>query len=341
MTVKNLKNVNILVVHNIVMNLFDSTAERHAELAPLFQRAGVDMSTCLEAYDYVREKQHYLCRSVALIAEYRDLMNSPGGAFVEHRALHIAYMKIVNGLAKKFGWSMAIGSQNGILNRAEGRATCSFCETPVCKEDKLCSSCYAETPRNQIIITHKDYSRTNVSSKFVYNRVSHFVDCIKQFQGKQNVVVPASVYAMIDAKLGQYRITIDSDNRHVRYSKVTRRHIYKFLKDMRLMKQYENLHLIYYTLTDSKYDIDHLEVQLVDDFKQLSDAYDAYYDKRKCPRKNFLHSQYILFQLLKKYDYACDIDDFNLFKTIERKMYHDTVCNRLFKQLHWKFTSTF
>ena len=61
----------------------------------------------------------------------------------------------------------------------------------------------------------------------------------------------------------------------------------------------------------------------------------------KLIEKNFINTQYVLFQLLRRHKYPCKRADFNILKTIDRKSFHDDVCKSLFEQLGWNFTALF
>jgi len=193
--------------------------------------------------------------------------------------------------------------------------------------------------------TSLDYNRATVTGKFIYNRVLHFQDCIKQFQGKQNCKIPNSVYTDLENKFVAYRLVLDSTNPLVRYSKITKQHILMFLKELKYVKHYENVNVIYSTLTCKKVDdISCLEKQLVEDFKELVTLYVNLHSKDKSEelgRKNFLNVQYLLYQLLKRHGYDCKIEDFSILKTTDRKQFHDKICSNLFQRLGWNFTRVF
>ena len=61
----------------------------------------------------------------------------------------------------------------------------------------------------------------------------------------------------------------------------------------------------------------------------------------KFDRKNFINTQYVLFQLLRRHKYMCKKQDFNILKTIDRKSFHDDICKELFEELGWNFTAIF
>lgn len=245
---------------------------------------------------------------------------------------------------------------------------------------RTCLICSTQKERSEIGITYKDYARVNIVSRFIYNRVLHFNDCIKQYQGKQNCKIPENVFNDLDKKFAAFRLFVCDDTNTstkedallrisdgsesnksiappsyvvcfgrrpdpVRYSKITRAHIMMFLKDLKYTKHYENANLIYTNLTNKRVDdITHLEDKLVQDFKELIALYDEIYGKDKkeeIDRKNFLNSSYLLFQLLRRHGHPCKIENFPILKTVDRKLFHDTICKNLFFKLNWKFTPIF
>jgi hypothetical protein len=214
--------------------------------------------------------------------------------------------------------------------------------------NKICMYCANQDMCLETGITYKDYGRVNVINRFIYNRVIHFNDCIKQYQGKQNCKIPEAVFENLEKKFLSHRLLILTNEKNiqhpdpVRYSKITREHILMFLKDLKYTKQYENTNLIYYMLTNKRVDdITHLEDKLIDDFKKLICLYDEEQNKEKTERKNFLNSSYLLFQLLRRHGHQCKIENFAILKTIDRKIFHDEICKNLFSRLRWKFTNIF
>ena len=119
-----------------------------------------------------------------------------------------------------------------------------------------------------------------------------------------------------------------------------------YLKQLKLPNHYENANYIYYVLTGNRVDeiSDSLEKKILDDFQQLSCLYDKTFGKDKpfeLNRKNYMNASYVLFQLLRNREHPCKRENFSILKTIEKRRFHDKICSELFKQLGWRFTSTF
>ncbi|UUT40563.1 replicating factor [carnivorous sponge associated iridovirus] len=311
----------------------------------------------------------FFARTHTLIDEYTSILKKPISHIKEDNLpilrrkneLIIGFLDIVRQVAKSKDWSdLDIPDNPEKVDNIDLSSYCPSCENT--DEDrfeiddfnrKTCLNCSTQQYAIETGITHKDYTRVNIVGKFIYNRVLHFQDCIKQYQGKQNCKIPDKLYQDLDGKFIAYRLLITNTANatgtelpnHIRYSKITRNHIIMFLKELKYTKHYENVNLIYFTLTSKRVDdISHIEDKLVDDFKELVSLYDEIHGKDKpeeLDRKNFMNVQYLLFQLLRKHGHPCNIGNFTILKTVDRKLFHDTICKNLFDKLGWKFTPTF
>lgn len=207
---------------------------------------------------------------------------------------------------------------------------------------QICNICASEQAMFSQFSSYTDSSRVNISSKYSYDRKSHFRECIAQYHGKQNVTIPEKVYAELDKQFIFHGLLLGDLNtiRITRYANITRKTIMTFLKELGYPKQYENLNLIHSTITDTKLDdIDYLNEQILLDFDVLSELY----DKRSVDtnRKNFINTQYVLFQLLRRHGHPCDKEDFTNLKTVDRKFFHENIIKNLFEELQWNYTSIF
>ncbi len=315
------------------------------------------------AHERETARSLFFSRTHTLIAEYTYILKQPISHIKEDNMpilrrkndLVINFLNIIRELVKTKEWNeLDIPTNPDRVDNIDLSSYCPSCEN--IDEDrfevdefnrKTCLNCSTQQYAIETGITHKDYTRINIVGKFIYNRVLHFQDCIKQYQGKQNCKIPDKLYQDLDSKFTAYRLLIKgADNtNHIKYSKITRNHIMMFLKELRYTKHYENVNLIYFTLTNKRVDnITQLETCLVDDFKELVSLYDDIHGKDKpeeLDRKNFMNVQYLLFQLLRRHGHPCKIENFTILKTVDRKLFHDTICKNLFDKLGWKFTPTF
>lgn len=202
----------------------------------------------------------------------------------------------------------------------------------------ICIECGAQQEVHSATISFKDIDRVNISAKFTYERLIHFRDCINQYQGKQNTTIDPVVYKSLEEQFERHHLLVGDKNtpNKIKFKNITKDHISIFLKDLRYTRHYENINLIHYVLTEiPPDDISHLENKLMDDFIVLTELYNKYKQEHKIPRKSFINSQYVLFQLLNRHKHHCKREDFNILKTIDRQYFHDEVTKDLFQELGW------
>ena len=363
---------NILSLNTVFLNRFEEEEKTNAERLKLLESflngeyTFDDMvkSELIKQREIIVKslgnKQMYIAKTRLLVDEYANILKQPLSRDSEKdnpmikrkEEICSEYYSIVKEIIRKKNWfDIQIPSERERSDNVE-LSVCAVCgndESNLFEVDefnrKTCLNCSTQHSAIETGVTHHDYNRVNVVGKFIYNRVLHFQDCIKQYQGKQNCKIPDKLFADLDYKFKAYRLLIESDIPHIRYSKITRTHIIMFLKELKYTKHYENVNLIYFTLTNKQVDdISHLEQKLVEDFKQLVALYDGLHGKDKpeeLDRKNFMNVQYLLFQLLKRHNHPCKIEDFTILKTVDRKQFHDNICKNLFEKLGWNFTPTF
>ena len=240
----------------------------------------------------------------------------------------------------------------GIMNeKAVETKICEKCGSDLLLESEgfiICVNCGDETVMKASSSSYKDAERVNVGSKYTYDKRIHFRDCMNQYQGKQNSTIPQKVYDELIHEFSQHGLLLSSSDPKTKFSKITKEHILLFLKETKNSKHYEDAVLIHHNLTGVKPpDISHLEQDILNDFDQLVETYEKLYKNNNTKmligagRKNFINNQYVLYQLLKKHGHPCDISEFNILKTVERKTYHDEICRHLFSDLGWNFVSVF
>lgn len=342
---------------NIILVLFENISEKYS----ITDKNEIEKFKKVFSNDNTADM--FKAQTMFIIEEYAKILKNP----ISHKRnliLHIlkkkhelvnAYLSISQTFAKNRNWTdLYIPACNDFkaVENSKTEDVCINCGNfDVDNFDydeynrRICLECFSQFSDIETGLTPNDYSRINTMSKFNYNRILHFQDCIRQYQGKQNCRVAEKIYKDLEQKFKAYRILIDNTNPQIRYSKVTRNHIVVFLKELKHIKHYENVNLIYFTLTNKRFDdITYLEEHLMDDFKKLIVLYDSLHGKdmpAQLNRKNFMNIQYLLFQLLKRHGHKCKIENFTIIKTIDRKLFHDNICKNLFNILNWKFTPIF
>jgi len=203
----------------------------------------------------------------------------------------------------------------------------------------ICLNCSSQQFILRNVTSYKDINRINISTKYMYDRKIHFRDCINQYQGKQNSSISQEVYDDLIREFESHHLiepVSEGKNSKERFKNITKEHISIFLKELSYTKHYENINLIHYNLTGIKPDdIGYLEDKLLDDFDIITEAYDRIF--KNLDRKNFINTQYILYQLLIRHKHPCKKEDFSMLKTIDRKNFHDEVCKILFEEIKFTF----
>lgn len=331
---KELKNLKTLISDNKIPSYTKYNIKKQMNILEEF----IDDITHDRTYSY------YIMESSNIIDQYNDFINKPitidfmsskKNTNKPNYLLINEYIKIYNKYNTKIIYN----------NKLE---TCIYCKNNTFDTiDNLviCTQCGNTV---NILIqqsSFKDSERINITPKYTYNRKSHFRDCINQFQGKQQVNIKQSVYDELlkQFELNHLLVGDETTSKEIRLSKITKKHIQLFLKETKNSKHYEDINLIYSTITGKKTnDISHIEDDIMEDFEILTQAYDTLYKKdNSFERKSFINSQYVLYQLLLKHNYPCNKHDFNILKTTDRQTFHDEICRELFKYLGWNFKCIF
>ena len=222
---------------------------------------------------------------------------------------------------------------------------CSNCESRDLDDNDdymiTCRDCGAQHEAIPLTATYRDSQRLNTTATYEYDRKSHFKEVLSQYQGKQNAVVSPAVYSKLEELLDTYGLVDKkANNRLDRFRRVSRAHIKSFLKDMRIKKHYDDHIFIHSTITGQKApDLSRWEDDIQDDHKMMLEVYNNLPDSVVGARKNFLNSRYVLQQLLLKRCIPFNKDDFVFLRSIDRMIAHNRVCEAIFKELDWKFTT--
>jgi hypothetical protein len=284
----------------------------------------------------------YILETIDLIEEYKKILNKPikltfmGKPTKNNKEKQDIIDKYVN-IIKDY-----VKLEENSKKPSPKYISCVNCDNKkdfdiIDRSIYVCTKCFAQQTVLKYNSSYNDIDRINISSKYMYDRKVHFRDCIKQYQGKQNSTIPEKVYLELINELDNHHILLDNPNKEIRFKNVTKNHVLLFLKELGYSNHYENVHLIHFMLTGKKpHDISSLEDKLLDDFDILTELYDKEY--KDINRKNFINTQYVLYQLLSRHKYKCNKEEFIILKTIDRKFFHDEVCQHLFENLGWNHT---
>lgn len=199
----------------------------------------------------------------------------------------------------------------------------------------ICGVCFAEVIK-MAYYNNRSYNVT--VNKCNYDRMIHFKECIKQYQGKQNTFISPDVYTNIENALYTNGIIGDpSLDRTTRFQNVKKNHIMYFLKELGYSKHYDDYALIHCNMTNKKpNDISYIEDKLIADFEKISEKY-LTLNSNLTERKNFINIQFILYCLLIKHNHKFDKEDFSIIKSIDGKIERDKRCKNIFESLGWDY----
>lgn len=321
----------------------------------------------------------YMFYSMPLIERYKELIKTPVKlSFMSSHRLQIQRDSIYNEkkkilleyyeLLKKYQLAVNVIIPDEYLSEFNNiiviDGACSCIDTTTCQNCKgdiirctdcdnsefdidgnlfTCINCGLQLDLINATSCIKDIDRINISSKYTYDRRSHFKECINQFQAKQNQNIPDKVFDDLYHQIRIHNLEDGDENApaEIRYQRLNKEHVQMFLKELNHTKYYEDIIYIYHKITNKPPDdISHIEAKLMEDFDTLIEKYDEKYkNSPNHKRKNFINIQCILYQLLLRHGYKCKRSDFNILKTIDKKYIHEDIINELFKELSWNFQS--
>ena len=363
-----MNNIDILLIHRNILKKFNEERENINKYEKEIKKIKNSLNSLLtyrmknnlknnliklqQKLDNINSNKlfnFYIMESTEIIEKYKKILQKPvvfsffgkrENKRQEKDELIRNYIKI----AKKY---TTIENISNLSPQKKINKTCNYCKSSKCLEtvenEEICLECGKVTHISSTNSSYKDSERINMTAKYTYDRKVHFKDCINQYQGKQNVNILPEVYEKLTEQFQLHGLLQNSRNKIKKYEKITKKHVFLFLKELGYSKHYEDVILIHYNLTGKNPDnISHLEPKLLEDFDLLVLQYDKKYKKNnKLSRKNFINTHYVLYQLLRRHKYNCKKSDFNILKSNERKSFHDKICKELFKELNWNFTTTF
>ena len=301
---------------------------------------------------YGQKLNFYIAESAHIIERYKQILQTPVKlSFIgkasrdnqEKKDITLTYIKIAQKYTDMTG-DILISPKKSII------VVCNNCPNKnlfdiIDNSIYICIQCGSQQEILLHTSSYKDVDRINISAKYTYDRKVHFRDCINQYQGKQNSTIDDKVYKNLLEQFSKHHLLIGNKktSKEERCKNITKEHIHLFLKELDYTKHYENVNLIHYHLTGNKPDdISLLEDRLLDDFDQLTDFYDKKFkNKPGFDRKNFINTQYVLYQLLMRYKHPCKKEDFTILKTVDRKSFHDDVAKICFEELGWNHQPLF
>ncbi len=195
-----------------------------------------------------------------------------------------------------------------------------------------CVECGVTSTVSNLESCFKDSERVNASSTYMHDRKAQFQICISNLLGRYTCTVPANVFKVLEAKMESHDLLIDSRKKSIRFSRISKSHIFLFLKESGFSKFYDCAPYIYSKLTNKK-NISFVEIEnfILDDFDKLLAEFDKLPAKMRSS-SNFNNST-ILYQFLRRYNVTVPYDTF----TNKSNINDDDVLIDLFNKLNWTF----
>lgn len=273
----------------------------------------------------------YIHRTEKILEEYNNILGEPikvdfmgNRVFDQEDRKQTIVMEFLN-VAKDYIQVQPIEGQKRSM-------LCEECRVELQREEDflfVCPLCGFAVKHFASIASYQENNRINVAQRYVYDKRAHFGDSIKKFQAKQNTTISEDVYRDLWDKLQSHDILIE---------KLTKDHLYEFLKLTGHSDHYEDITLIYCEMTGkTSPNISNLEQKLF----SLFDEVDPVYERVKpLGRVNFLNGQFVLFKLLQKLKFPCREEDFYILKTREKMLEHDQIWKRICQELSWTYIAT-
>jgi len=276
----------------------------------------------------IREAQ-YIYETESILERYTNLLQKPirvsfmTNATIDRKERHSLIMDYLN-IAKHYIDIEPVETKEILL-------ICESCKRELQTADDLllvCPACGYAVKNLASIAGYQDNNRINNAQRYHYERWVHFSDSVKKYQGKQNTTIPKKVYDDIRQKIHDHDIPLD---------RVSKDHIYEFLKLTENNDYYEDINLIYSEITGNQPpDISHLEPKLFELFDEIDPIYQ---EVKPADRLNFLIGQYVLFRFLQKLRFPCNEDDFSILKTREKLLEHEAIWQQICEKKQWSFKS--
>ena len=158
-----------------------------------------------------------------------------------------------------------------------------------------------------------------------YSRLEHFEDCIKVYQGKNDLKMSVRDIEEIE---DYFRENYGEDDVITRHDL---EQVCKFLG--KPIKGNENA-LLARINPSALDDISHLDEDLIDDFKALSREYDAL-ARDGLVGKKFIYSQSVLAHLLRRRGHDYRMENLTMVKNKNTIEAHNDICRLVFERLGW------
>lgn len=319
------KKYNITYLHDKRMAIYDKMDE--LALQPDSVAAKAQYKRMVDRYG---TREQYFLNTASILREYND-----GEGLQPTRKRHLT-LKYLTAIGENEPVDLEIDEDD--LN------TCGSCGGGIvehCSEGMVvCTKCgiartFLKNGVSNYTFNQLTQEQTQ-TTRFTYDRMSHFCDKLAQFQAKEYTMIPEDVMAKIETELKKEK-TVD-------LTEFTKLDMKKILKKTGLSQYYEHSNYLIVLLSGAKpLQLDgYTEETLKLMFKHVESPFEKYKHIMKetskmNDRKSFLNYNYVLrkfFEILEMKDCA---DQFPLLKNLEKVRAYDRVWYKICEELNWPF----
>jgi hypothetical protein len=278
-----------------------------------------------------KKEAEYIFKTENILKEYDVLLKNPikidfssGKETTDETRKNKLFYDFINIAREYVTIDMNITKESSII--------CIECKKDMVQSDDLlfvCECCGYSERMLTTVTNYQDNTRINSNQRYVYERRANFLNIIKEFQGIQNTKISEGVRKDLHEQIKNHDLTKD---------RITKDHIYEFLKISGHSDAYKDRNLLYTEISGkSSPDISHLVPMLLIMF----DIALPVFERIKSPdRLNFLHGQFVLFKFLELLGWNCNEDDFYILKTREKIIEHDQRWKIICEELDWVYIPT-
>lgn len=197
---------------------------------------------------------------------------------------------------------------------------CPECKMPM---HRICYECGCFYDEPEFVVN--DLYNYRQKPKRIYNRLDHFKEVLRQFQGSEGRDVPIEIINKIKNEITTTDITIFD--------------IKKTLRILKLSKYIENCNYLLFSVTGEQppYIPRLIEEKVIRTFKQIDRAYNNIY---KDDRRSFLNYYYVLYKILELMKQDEILKRIPMIKTKLRLAHHDQIWELICNDLGWTYKKT-
>lgn len=281
----------------------------------------------------------YISKTSKILKEYKDIVSKKSTNFIEKskkdtkvtdKELQIVnkFMMIVRDYVNIKSYKAKIGKTI---------CECGSYDFLTCIQEEsvvICKNCNKVMNALDNSPSYRDNDRVNMGERYTYSRKTHFIDAIKEYQGKQHTN-PNKLENVLKIIRDQMQVN------NLKEENLTKKHLYTFLSKQSLSVYFKWINLLHFIITGKKCpDISEYEPQLIEDFEEQEEVLLKVIEEEDIDRSSSLNVHYKLCKLLQHRGYKCNKEDFLMLKLKSKEDDHDYLLKKTWDRLGWKWIKT-